>query len=63
MQALHCGVTAHGSGLPGGALDRAHNALVGSAATDIRVHVATISSRVGFALCLSRSAALMIWPD
>jgi hypothetical protein len=39
IEALDCDVFRHGSGLPGGALDRAHNALISSAAADIRVHV------------------------
>src|SRR5262245_5107759 len=53
----------HGSGLPRCALDRAHDALIGSAAADVRAQVLDdlLARRFGF--CLSRSASLMIFPD
>src|SRR5215470_7173783 len=39
MQVLDCDVLGHGSRLPRRALDRTHDALIGSAAADIRAHV------------------------
>src|SRR4029077_8525818 len=39
VQASDCHMLGHGSGLPRGALDCAHDALIGSAAADVRAHV------------------------
>ena len=51
------------SRLPRRALNRAHDALIGAATANVGAHVFDDLLARRLRLCLSRSAALIIWPD